>query len=107
MEDFTIEHDDKLRVHLIDTPGFDDTHKSDTDILKDLASWLAQSYQRDERLSGVLFLHSISAVRLTGGAKRNFAMFKKLCGQVCFPSVVLATTHWNETDLDVGTAREE
>lgn len=34
-------------------------------------------------------------------------MFKKLCGQVCFPSVVLATTHWNETDLDVGTAREE
>lgn len=31
------------RVLLIDTPGFDDTTKSDTDILKEIAAFLATS----------------------------------------------------------------
>ena len=37
-EEFTI---DGRRVMLIDTPGFDDTTKSDTDILKMIADFLA------------------------------------------------------------------
>ena len=32
---------DERRVVLIDTPGFDDTTKSDTDILRKIASFLA------------------------------------------------------------------
>ena len=28
----------------VDTPGFDDTHKSDTDILKMVADWLNSTY---------------------------------------------------------------
>ena len=32
------------RVMLIDTPGFDDTLKTDTEILKLIASFLANSY---------------------------------------------------------------
>ena len=28
----------------VDTPGFDDTHKSDTDILKMVADWLKSTY---------------------------------------------------------------
>jgi len=31
------------RVVLLDTPGFDDTYKDDTTILKEIAGWLAQS----------------------------------------------------------------
>ena len=31
-------------VVLVDTPGFDDTHKSDVDILKMVANWLETTY---------------------------------------------------------------
>jgi len=34
---------DGRRVVLIDTPGFDDTHQSDTDVLKSIAAFLGES----------------------------------------------------------------
>ena len=34
---------DGRRVVLIDTPGFDDTNKSDTDVLKLIAAFLGES----------------------------------------------------------------
>ena len=34
---------DGRRVILIDTPGFDDTHQSDTDVLKSIAAFLGES----------------------------------------------------------------
>jgi len=34
---------DGRRVVLVDTPGFDDTHKSDTDVLKAVAAFLGES----------------------------------------------------------------
>ena len=34
---------DGRRVVLIDTPGFDDTHISDTDVLKSIAAFLGES----------------------------------------------------------------
>ena len=34
---------DGRRVVLVDTPGFDDTHKSDTDVLKTIAAFLGES----------------------------------------------------------------
>ena len=37
-DEFTL---DERRVILIDTPGFDDTSKSDTDVLKMIAAFLA------------------------------------------------------------------
>jgi predicted GTPase len=34
---------DGRRIVLIDTPGFDDTHISDTDVLKSIAAFLGES----------------------------------------------------------------
>ena len=34
---------DGRRVVLVDTPGFDDSHKSDTDVLKSIAAFLGES----------------------------------------------------------------
>ncbi|KAH9924831.1 P-loop containing nucleoside triphosphate hydrolase protein [Amylocystis lapponica] len=48
------------RVTLIDTPGFDDTTKSDTDILKMIALYLSTTYQFGRKLSGVIYMHRIS-----------------------------------------------
>lgn len=85
-----------IRVHLVDSPGFDDTNKSDSDILKDIANWLASSYkEKNELLSGILMLHRVSDARMTGGSKRNLDMFQKLCGRESFQALTLATTFWS------------
>ena len=33
-----------LRLVLVDTPGFDDTYRQDTEILRVIADWLIQKY---------------------------------------------------------------
>ena len=98
VEDFQIMYNDRVRLHLIDTPGFDDTHKSDTDVLRDIAAWLGTTYSNGILLSGIIYLHRISDPRMSGGAMRNLHMFKELCGKNCFRSVLLATTFWNSIE---------
>lgn len=34
---------DEKRIMLIDTPGFDDTHKTDTEVLKSIAAFLGET----------------------------------------------------------------
>jgi DNA repair exonuclease SbcCD ATPase subunit len=95
-----------LRVHLIDTPGFDDTNRSDVQVLQDLAHWLSGSFKYGIRLSGVVFLHRISDPRMASSARRNLLMFKKLCGEKAYQSVILGTTHWSNVSPQDGTRRE-
>ena len=79
-------------VHLIDTPGFDDTRKSDTDVLKDIAGWLLVAYRDNIRLSGMVYLHSISETRMKGSHMTNLRMFQKLAGLKNMKHVILTTT---------------
>jgi len=96
---------DGYMVTLIDTPGFDDTSKSDSDVLTIIADYLSATYQKGERLSGVLYLHRITDNRMGGTALRNFGMFTKLCGRaICNSGIVL--NMWNEVNPEVGAARE-
>lgn len=81
-------------MHLIDTPGFDDTTKSDTETLAEVATWLAATYRSQIRLTGILYLQRITDNRLGGCAMQNLKMFKKMCGESCLPNVVLLTTMW-------------
>jgi chromosome segregation ATPase len=96
-----------LRVHLIDTPGFDDTNRSDVQVLQDIAHWLGGSFKHGIRLSGVVFLHRISDPRMAGSARRNLLMFKKLCGEKAYQSVILGTTHWSNVSTEDGVRREK
>lgn len=50
---------DGFVTYLIDTPGFDDTNKSDTEILQVISSWLAQICTPTDKLAGVVYLHRI------------------------------------------------
>ncbi|OQE19094.1 hypothetical protein PENSTE_c016G05331 [Penicillium steckii] len=93
-------------ITLIDTPGFDDTFKTETDVLKEIADWLADSYSKKERLHGVLYLHSIDKTRLEGSALTNLRMFRQLCGEDPLKNVVLATTFWGEVKKERGEQRE-
>jgi len=91
---------------LIDTPGFDDTTRSDTDILKTIADFLGDEYERGNVLAGVLYFHRISDFRVGGSSARNFNMFQKLCGDTALKNVVLVTNMWGEIDPQLGAARE-
>lgn len=93
-------------VHLIDTPGFDDTSRDDTDVLRDIASWLTLVYQRRIDLRGVIYLHRITDTRMQGSALKNLFMFKKLCGPEGLKNVILATTMWENVDTEDGSRRE-
>ncbi|KAJ6013396.1 hypothetical protein N7540_007987 [Penicillium herquei] len=96
-----------LNVYLVDTPGFDDTNRKDTDILKEIATWLTTTYQNKIRLSGILYLHRISDNRMGGCAHRNLKMFKKLCGSDGTKSVIFLSTFWEKVDPTEGDSREK
>jgi hypothetical protein len=89
-------------VFLIDTPGFDDTNRSDTEVLREIASWLAESYKNRVLLHGIIYLHRITDPRMQGSAKKNLLMFKKLCGVDALRKVILATTMWDKAEVTAG-----
>ena len=93
------DYKDGKRLFLIDTPGFDDTYKSDTDILREVANWLSEAYQRKIQLTGIVYLHRTLDVRLGGAAMKKLRMSKQLCGPEGLSSVVLTTTMWAGVDM--------
>lgn len=99
-------HLDGRRVVLIDTPGFDDTTRSDTDVLKMIAAFLETSYRGGSTLAGVLYFYRISDFRMSGIARKNFSMFRKLCGENALRNVVIVTNMWGEVSPEIGNDRE-
>ncbi|KAF8457751.1 P-loop containing nucleoside triphosphate hydrolase protein [Terfezia claveryi] len=85
-------------VHLIDTPGFNDTYRTDGDILHELAFWLLKCHTHDIRLSGVVYLHNIIDNRIQGSSLRALNVFKGLVGEENYHGVVLVTTMWDKID---------
>jgi hypothetical protein len=83
------------KIYLVDTPGFDDQLRSDSEILREVATWLNHAHRSNIKLSGIIYLQRITDVRIGGSGVRNIKMFKRLCGDNGLGSVVLATTFWN------------
>ncbi|KAH0537659.1 hypothetical protein FGG08_005572 [Glutinoglossum americanum] len=81
-------------VTVVDCPGFDDTTRSDADILEEIANLLSLQYILGVKLIGVLYLHRITDNRMQGSARKNLEMFTKLVGDAALPNVVLVTTMW-------------
>ena len=100
------------RTFLIDTPGFDDSSRSDTEILQSITSCVADLHEglsfRDLEvtLSGVIYIHAINEDRMTGTMKKNLEMFQLLIGQVNMQSCVLVTSKWGLSDPSVAQSRE-
>ncbi|KAI0081634.1 hypothetical protein K474DRAFT_1671824 [Panus rudis PR-1116 ss-1] len=96
----------ETRVQLVDTPGFDDTHASDADILGRIAGYLASSFEQGLMLSGVIYMHRITDYKIGGVSRKNFNMFRQLCGAQAMCNVIIVTNMWNLVNRDVGEARE-
>jgi hypothetical protein len=83
-------------VHFIDTPGFDDSRRSDSETLQELAYWLGAAYERDIQLSGIIYLSRITDNRLRGTAHQGLRALKAMCGDLGLHGVVFATTMWDK-----------
>lgn len=99
-------------VHLIDTPGFDDTQTSNVDLLRKIASFLgAMDGHRGIPLAGLIYMHRITDKRVAGSSLESIRIFEKITGEENFPSVTLITTMWNlldgEVNFAIGLGREK
>ncbi|KAI0184668.1 P-loop containing nucleoside triphosphate hydrolase protein [Xylaria flabelliformis] len=94
------------RIYLVDTPGFDDTNRSDTEVLRTLAAWLTTTYSSGIKLSGILYLHRINQTRMQGSALKNISLFRSLCGDDSLKKVLLVTTMWDIAEGDIAESRE-
>jgi hypothetical protein len=92
---------------LVDTPGFDDTNRNDSEIIEQILGWIKTSLLEGTRLNGVIYLHRISDPRMGGTALRNNRMFRKLVGADALKNVILATTFWEGIPPQVGVQREK
>lgn len=95
-------------VYLVDTPGFNDTTRSETEVLKEIADWLEITYRepRHIKLSGIIYLQSIGDTKMYGSTMRNLKMFRQLVGDQPLKNVVLATTFWDKEDPARAKERE-
>ncbi|KAJ6561055.1 P-loop containing nucleoside triphosphate hydrolase protein [Mycena vulgaris] len=91
-------------ITLIDTPGFDDT--SNTEILTEIALFLAKTYKGEKRLAGVIYMQPISDRVMSSILVQDFKLFKQLCGDGPLENIVIATNRWGEVAREVGEASE-
>ena len=94
-------------VCFIDTPGFDDTNRSDVDILATIANWVQQANYERKHLSGIIYFHRIADTRMEGSSMKNLRMFRELCGEKNFSNVILCTTMWDKVEEEEGRRREQ
>ncbi|KAF2193121.1 hypothetical protein K469DRAFT_619710 [Zopfia rhizophila CBS 207.26] len=95
-------------VALVDTPGFDDSSRSDDEILDEIVQFLCYQYRLGIPLKGIIYMHRITDNKMQGTAQRYFEMFKRLCGNRNMANVVLLTTMWNQLkDEGVGLRRDQ
>lgn len=86
----------KVKVHLIDTPGFDDTNRPDVEILQEIVFWLSSAYDNGFFLDGIVYLHNITLPRFDQHSRRSLEILKALLGRQNYKSVYLASTFWTE-----------
>ncbi|KAM0206431.1 hypothetical protein ACHAQD_012442 [Fusarium lateritium] len=107
VEIYSFNYSPGITVHLVDTPGFDDTNRKDSDILRDISAWLSKSYTEKVLLNGILYLHRISDPRMQGSGKMSINLLIRLCGRNALKNVVLVTTMWEKVETEVGKRREK
>ncbi|KAH6664838.1 hypothetical protein B0J14DRAFT_493082 [Halenospora varia] len=99
----------ETELAVVDLPGFDDTHKSDVEVLSLISELVSTQYHIGMKLWGVIFLHPITDIRFQGSTGKVLSMFQGLVGEEALQNVVLATTHWGsvkDEDMPAALARE-
>lgn len=91
---------------MLDTPGFDDTNRSDAEVLKEIARILAAQYEIGVQLKGIIYLQRITDIKMSGHSMKALKIFQEICGETALTNVLLVTTRWNEIEESLGASRE-
>ena len=67
---------------------------------------MKDAYEDKAKLTGVIYLHRISDLRMGNSSYKNLRMFRSLCGTKALSHVILATTMWDKVSSEEGAARE-
>ena len=93
----------------VDCPGFDDSVRSDTEILREITETLSALYIVGLKLRGVIYLQRITDVRMQGSSMKNLQLFVKMVGKERLSNVVFATTMWGKVtpeDIEIANVRD-
>ncbi|KAG2336079.1 hypothetical protein BDR05DRAFT_165199 [Suillus weaverae] len=95
------------RIIFIDTPGFDNSSGDDERTLQHIAEWLARAYRKKTTIAGIIYLHEISLTRYAY-SKAVIDIINRLCGDGSLTNVILATTKWDDVQVEAeGQQREK
>jgi hypothetical protein len=91
---------EEFDITLIDTPGFNDTLRSEAEVLKEIADWLDFTYRNPPKikLTGIIYMQAATDKRMFGSTLRNLKMFRQLCGDEPLKNVILATSCWGTAE---------
>ncbi|CAE7192911.1 hypothetical protein PTNB73_09427 [Pyrenophora teres f. teres] len=105
---------DGKMIHLFDTPGFDDTSTDYAGVFKKIASFLCISCDGPRKaftIGGMIYVHRITDVRMSGSSLKSLRIFEKICGEQCFQHVTIVTTMWDQLKsqeaIEAATIREK
>ncbi|KAH7925957.1 hypothetical protein BV22DRAFT_1033458 [Leucogyrophana mollusca] len=91
--------DTSRRVIFLDTPSFDGTYSDDSEILRRIGVWLAQSYHDNMKVAGIIYLHEL--YHAPAASRRNLMVLRKLCGEDAMKNVILTTTKWGDPSDEI------
>ncbi|OAG21716.1 P-loop containing nucleoside triphosphate hydrolase protein, partial [Alternaria alternata] len=94
------------KVLLLDTPGFDDTTRPDSEILGEIAKVLTAQYKLGVQLKGVLYIHRITDIRFNRSSVKTFEILKGVVGPDALQNVLLVTSRWDGVTQATGSDRE-
>jgi hypothetical protein len=92
----------RTSVAVVDCPGFNDTNRSDTEVLGEIAKVLSSQYlvSKNLRLRGILYFRDITKMRMEGSDVRTLNLFARLVGKEAFAHIVFVTTRWESKDIE-------
>lgn len=87
---------------VVDCPGFNDTCKSDAEVLAEIAKVLSTQYLMEQKLQlrGILWLQDITKTRMHGSDMKTLDLFCRLIGEAALKHVVLVSTMWNQVKAE-------
>jgi hypothetical protein len=81
---------------LLDTPGFDDTERSDFEIVNEIAMGLHVLYEKRLSLRGVIYIQRIADTRMSGSSRRTLEILDAICGIPASANITFVTTMWDK-----------
>ena len=72
----------------------------------EITKWMSRSYSKGKLLSGIIYLHRITDVRMDGSSTKYVRILQRLCGPKAMKNVFLTTTRWSNTDRAQQERRE-